>query len=241
MRSWMKILKETPGSILCLLENPQTGLNYLKRFVHEAAGEPTTFHDPATGEDIPDFIPKDGEKLNNRIYFLPWERNPFDHQQRNHDFCNLMLDSHPYNGHTVAQDALYAGVPIVTRSDGEDMSSRVTTSANIVLGLEELNAYGGPRQYEDIAIDLATNEDKYKDIRRRLVDTALQRNPMHPYWDAPRYVTNLESGLLQAWDRFLSGLEPAEITVVESFGQGTYDEFLEQHPSNPKRKRHDEL
>jgi protein O-GlcNAc transferase len=243
MRSWLRILKETPGSILCLLENPQTGLNYLKRFVHEAAGEPTVFRDPQSGNEQPDFIPKDGEKLNNRIYFLPWERNPFDHQQRNHDFCNVMLDSHPYNGHTVAQDALYAGVPIVTRSDGEDMSSRVTTSANIVLGLEDLNAYNGPRHYEDIAIDLALNESHYQEIRTRLVDTALQRNPMHPYWDAPRYARNLESGLLEAWDRFLSGLDPAEITVIESeeAARGTYDDYLEAHPADPQREGHDEL
>ena len=243
MRSWLRILKYTPGSILCLLENPETGLNYLKRFVHEAAGEPATFMDPLTGKQQPDFVPKDGEKLNNRIYFLPWERNPFDHQQRNHDFCNVMLDSHPYNGHTVAQDALYAGVPIVTRSDGEDMSSRVTTSANKVLGLEELNAYDGPRQYEDIAIGLAANETHYKDVRTRLVNTALQRNPMHPYWDAPRYTRNLENGLFQAWDRFLSGLDPAEITVVESeeTTRGTYDDYLEAHPSDAQKDAHDEL
>lgn len=62
-----------------------------------------------------------------RIHFLPWERNPFDHQARNQDFCNIMLDSWPYNGHTVAQDSLYGGVPIVTRSDGDDMSSRVVS------------------------------------------------------------------------------------------------------------------
>jgi len=243
MRSWIRILREAPGSILCLLENPQTGLNYAKRFVHEAAGEPTTPYKNPTGAEQPDFIPKDGEALSKRIHFLPWENNPFDHQQRNHDFCNIMLDSHPYNGHTVAQDSLYAGVPIVTRSDGEDMSSRVTTSANIVLGLEEMNAYEGPRQYEDIAIELANNPEKYNDVRRRLIDTALQRNPMHPYWDAARYVKNLESGLFQAWDRFLSGQEPAEITVVESeeTAQGTYDDFLEQCPSEPEPKVHDEL
>jgi protein O-GlcNAc transferase len=48
-----------------------------------------------------------------------------------------MLDSHPYNGHTVAQDSLYGGVPIVTRSDGDDMSSRVVSgSTNYVLCLE---------------------------------------------------------------------------------------------------------
>lgn len=128
VRSWIRILREVPDSILCLLENPKSGRNYLHRFVHEAAGDPKLFRDPDTKEDIPDFEPKDGDELNQRIHFLPWERNPFDHQARNQDFCNVMLDSHPYNGHTVAQDSLYGGVPIVTRSDGDDMSSRVVSN-----------------------------------------------------------------------------------------------------------------
>jgi hypothetical protein len=37
------------------------------------------------------------------------------------------------------------GVPIVTRSDGDDMASLVTTSANTVLDLTELTPT--PRQY----------------------------------------------------------------------------------------------
>ena len=241
MRSWMRILREVPGSILCLLENPSTGVLYLRRFVHEAAGDPKIFRDPR-GIEEPTFAPKDGDALNNRIFFLPWERNPFDHQARNQDFCNVMLDSYPYNGHTVAQDSLYGGVPIVTRSDGKDMSSRVTTSANIVLGLEELNAYEGVRQYEDIAIELGKNRTKYNGIRRRLIDTALQRNPMHPYWDAPRYVKNLEAGLLLAWERFLAGQPPEHITIEESeeARRGTYDEVLINNPSD-RKKDHDEL
>jgi protein O-GlcNAc transferase len=239
VRSWMRILREVPDSILCVLENPTTGMNYLKRFVHEAGGTPKVSVDRNTGKEIPDFVPGDGEALVNRIHFLQWERNPFDHQRRNQDFCNVMLDSHPYNGHTVAQDALYAGVPIVTRSDGDDMSSRVTTSSNVVLGLEELNAYDGPRHYEDIAIELGKNRSKFEDTRNRLIDTALQRNPMHPYWDAPRYAKNLESGWFQAWERFLSGQDPEDIIVVESeeAARGTYDDVLINNPSdrNPDR------
>ncbi|KAG7338568.1 glycosyl transferase family 41 protein [Nitzschia inconspicua] len=223
------------------VREPQSGVSYLKRFIHEAAGTPKLQDDGSGRNKVPSFEPKDGDSLVQRIGFLPWERNPFDHQARNQDFCNLMLDSWPYNGHTVAQDALYGGVPIVTRSDGDDMSSRVTTSANIVLGLEELNAYEGPRQYEDIAIELGTNPSKYNMVRRKLIDTALQKNPMHPYWDAARYVRNLETGLIMAWERFLSG-QPADlIEVVESeeTARGTYEDFLQQNPSD--RIRHDEL
>ena len=121
------------------------------------------------------------------------------------------------------------------------MSSRVTTSANVVLGLEELNAYGGPSQYEEIAIELGNNKTKYEDVRRRLIDTALQRNPLHPYWDMGRYVMNFQDGLMEAWRRFLAGLPPEHITVDESeeAKRGTYDDVLEANPSD--RHLHDEL
>ena len=234
VRSWIRILREVPDSMLCLLENPGIGVPYLHKFVHEAAGTPSG----RPGE----FLPGDGDELNDRIHFLGWENNPFDHQQRNFDFCNVMLDSYPYNGHTVAQDALYAGVPIVTRSDGHDMSSLVSTSANVVLGLEELNAYDGPRQYEDIAIELGRNATKLETLRNKLVGTALQRNPMHPYWDVPRYVKNFETGLTMAFERYLSGKPPAHLIIEESeeAKRGTYDDVLIQHPAEGK-KAHDEL
>ena len=272
MNSWIRILREVPGSILCLLENPSTGVPYLHRYVHEAAGAPTTQVDKRTKQEYATFEPQDGDELINRIHFLPWEKNPFDHQKRNQDFCNIMLgrllfcrigvachrhvpksltfyfvcflsDSFPYNGHTVAQDSLYAGVPIVTRSDGDDMSSRVTTSANVVLELDELNAYDGPRHYEDIAIELGTNRTKYEEVRRRLIDTALQRNPLHPYWDMNRYVQNLQSGLMEAWGRYLKGLPPDHIEIIESeeAKRGTYDDVLEANPSDRVSVTHEEL
>ena len=231
IRSWIRILREVPDSILCLLENPVTAIPYVRKFIHEAAGSSFNHSDPAT------FVPGDGDALNRRIHFLPWERNPFDHQMRSQDFCNVMLDSYPYNGHTVAQDALYGGVPIVTRSDGDDMSSRVTTSANMVLGLSRLNAYEGSRQYEDIAIEIGTTETFYLESRKTLIDSCLQRNPMHPYWDVARYVKNFESGLTSAWTLFLDGKPPQHIRVQEPTEAtlGTYDEEILAHPPEGKR------
>ena len=80
VRSWIRILREVPNSMLCLLENPQSGVVYMRKFIHEAAGT-------SNGDaDEDSFSPGDGDDLNDRIHFLPWERNPFDHQQRNHDF-----------------------------------------------------------------------------------------------------------------------------------------------------------
>jgi protein O-GlcNAc transferase len=174
MQSWIQILHNVPNSILCLLENPKEAVANLRKFIYEV-----TSVDASSGGST-------NSNINDRIHFLPWEKNPYDHQQRSYSLCNAMLDSYPYNGHTTAQDALYAGVPIITRSDGDDMSSRVTTSANVVLGLEELNAYNGIEEYESIAIRLGTNETWFKSIRATLITSCLQRNPMHQYWDVPR-------------------------------------------------------
>lgn len=220
MRSWIRILQEVPNSVLCLLENPKEGIPNIRKFVTEVTTKDDTMPD-----------------LNTRIHFLPWEQNPFDHQQRSFSLCNAMLDSYPYNGHTVAQDALYAGVPIVTRSDGVDMSSRVSTSANKVLGLDDLNA-NGVDDYENIAIRLGNDSDWFHSIRSKLIDSCLQRNPMHPYWDVPRYVKNFERALTMAWDAFLGGEDTKHITVVETKDEiGTSDTELKSLELKRKEKK----
>jgi protein O-GlcNAc transferase len=233
IRSWIRILREVPDSVLCLLENPDVAIPYVRRFVHEAAGTSNNHNDPDS------FVAGDGDALNDRIHFLSWEQNPFDHQKRNQDFCHSMLDSYPYNGHTVAQDALYGGVPIVTRSDGRDMCSRVSTSANLVLGLdEELNGQG-LREYENHAIRIGNNQTVYKEIRDKLIATSLQRNPMHPYWDVARYVKNFETGLKAVWNNFLEGNPPQHIYIVETeeARKGTYDDEILANPPQGKIRR----
>jgi protein O-GlcNAc transferase len=236
MRSWIRILREVPGSTLCLLENPKEGVPYLRRFVHEDAAT-------STNNTVQGMNAGDGDELNKRIHFLTWERNPFDHQRRSQDFCNVMVDSYPYNGHTTANDALYAGVPIVTRSDGDDMCSRVTTSANIVLGLDRLNAKS-PTEYEDIAIQVGTNATLYHELRTPLIDSCLQKNPRHPYWDVARYVKNFETGLTAAWQRYVHGQSPDHIYVEETpeAARGTYEEeIIARPPDGPGEGRRDEL
>lgn len=123
-----------------------------------------------------------------------------------------MLDTWPYNGHTTTMDALYAGVPVVTRSDGDHMAARVTTSSNIILGIPQLNG-NSVSEYESIAVKLATNITFYTSIRAHLIDTCLQVEPMHPFWDVQRYTKDLETGLETAFDLFVSGNQPAHIFV----------------------------
>ncbi len=200
VNSWIDILRKVPNSILCLLENPPSGIPFLRQYVHDVSSSSSEYND--------------GDELNSRIHFLKWQANPFDHQIRSQDFCNVVLDSHPYNGHTTGVDALYGGVPIITRQDGDDMASRVTTSANHVLGLEELNA-NDSSHLVDIAVKVGTDIKYFQTIRHRLIDTCLQRNPMHPFWDVSTYVKNFERGLKKSWDRYLSGKPNEHIYIKE--------------------------
>lgn len=195
-RTWLQILEQVPDSSLCLLAYPMEGVTNLLSFVYDY-----------------------NESLMDRVGFLQWENNPFDHQQRSRDYCNVILDSYPYNGHTTSMDALYAGVPIVTRSDGDDMSSRVVTSANIVLGTPELNAVGGIEEYEKIAVRIGTDEEFYKTMHGKIIDAALQDNPIHEFWDMERYTRNLEQGIEIAWEKYLNGEKPDHIYVKDDYDQ----------------------
>jgi protein O-GlcNAc transferase len=228
MRRWIQILRGVPNSILCLLEFPKEGVANLRNFV----------------KHVSTVALKREEKsdVNDRIHFIKWEWNPFDHQQRTYSLCNSMLDSHPYNGHTTAQDAYFAGVPIVTRSDGDEMSSRVTTSANVVLGLEESNAYDGAREYERIAVRLGKDEAWFASIRARLVESCLRKNQMHKYWDVPRYVRNFERGLKMAWDNYLDGREIDYVMVREDGDEKLRvtmeDDLFAREERRKKREKH---
>ena len=51
--------------------------------------------------------------------------------------ADLFLDTNPYNAHTTASDALWAGCPVLTRP-GETFASRVAGSLNHYLGMPEL-------------------------------------------------------------------------------------------------------
>lgn len=53
--------------------------------------------------------------------------------------ADLFLDTNPYNAHTTASDAIWAGCPVLTRP-GETFASRVAGSLNHYLGLPELIA-----------------------------------------------------------------------------------------------------
>jgi predicted O-linked N-acetylglucosamine transferase (SPINDLY family) len=71
-----------------------------------------------------------------RIVFAPWVATDADHLAR-HRLADVFLDTLPFNAHTTASDALWAGLPVLT-CPGETFAGRVATSLLNAVGLPEL-------------------------------------------------------------------------------------------------------
>src|SRR5262249_1994433 len=77
------------------------------------------------------------------------------------------LDTFYYNGHTTTSDALWAGLPVVTRV-GTTFAGRVAASLLQAIGLPDLITRT-TEEYEELAFRLATERELLDDIRQRLI------------------------------------------------------------------------
>ncbi|WP_305806004.1 tetratricopeptide repeat protein [Stenotrophomonas sp. YIM B06876] len=80
--------------------------------------------------------------------------------------ADLFLDTHPYNAHTTASDALWAGCPVLT-APGDTFAARVAGSLNHHLGLDDMNV-AGDRAFIDTAIRLGNDRAALQHLRQRL-------------------------------------------------------------------------
>ncbi|HLM54069.1 MAG TPA: tetratricopeptide repeat protein [Pseudoxanthomonas sp.] len=80
--------------------------------------------------------------------------------------ADLFLDTNPYNAHTTASDALWAGCPVLTLP-GATFASRVAGSMNHHLGLHEMNV-DSDESFIARATALATDPAELSRVRLRL-------------------------------------------------------------------------
>ena len=135
---WMRLLKDTPGSVLWLLE---TGTRVHLLRTAEARGV-----DPE------------------RIVFAQGLVHA-QHLERM-ALADLFLDSLPVNAHTTASDAMWAGLPLLTCA-GTAFVGRVAGSVLHTIGLPEL-VTASLDEYEAKALHLAQNPAELKALRERL-------------------------------------------------------------------------
>src|SRR5262249_61574962 len=88
-----------------------------------------------------------------------------DHLAR-HRLSDLFLDTLPYNAHTTASDALWAGLPLLT-CYGESFAGRVAASVLNAMGLPELVTYN-LEDYEALALRLARDVSLLASIKAKL-------------------------------------------------------------------------
>ena len=126
-----------------------------------------------------------------------------------HRLADLFLDTFNYNAHSTAVDALWAGLPIITKS-GDGFAARVATSLLTALEMSEL-IVTTEQAYEALALDLATNPDRIAGIKQTLSKNLSST----PLFDSEQFTKHLESGYEQAYQRYLDGKDPAGIQVSQ--------------------------
>lgn len=124
-----------------------------------------------------------------------------------HSLADLVLDTFYYNAHTTAADALWMGVPLVTRQ-GNTFAGRVAASLLHAIGLPELITRSHA-EYEALALQLSQDPFLLARIKEKLV----ANRSSHPLFDTGSFARHLEEAYLQMWQRHRAGLPPDHIEV----------------------------
>jgi predicted O-linked N-acetylglucosamine transferase (SPINDLY family) len=126
-----------------------------------------------------------------------------------HRLADLFLDTFNVNAHTTASDALWAGLPVVTKL-GRGFAARVAGSLLSAVGLPELITHD-EEAYEALILKLATQPKKLDTIKKKLEVNRLSQ----PLFNTEQYTKHLENGYQQAYQRYFEGKEPDTIIVPE--------------------------
>jgi predicted O-linked N-acetylglucosamine transferase (SPINDLY family) len=110
-----------------------------------------------------------------------------------HNEVDLLLDSHPFTGHTIGCHALWMGVPVVTLA-GDRHCARMVASVLGNLGLPDLIARS-PEEYVKIASELAANLPRLAELR----STLRERMRASPLTDAPHFARSVEQAYREMW------------------------------------------
>ena len=182
--AWMNILKHVPDSQLWLSNTYDT----------DEMPNNLGIEAQARGVD-PD-----------RLVFVTRLPDKLQHLAR-HQLADLFLDTFSYNASTTAIDALWTGLPVLTRP-GDDFFSKIGSSHVINAGLVDM-VCETTQQFEDKAVELANNPELLSKIRERLVTT----RDKQPLFNVPRFVKHLEAAYQQMFDRKQSGKKPVSFRV----------------------------
>jgi protein O-GlcNAc transferase len=123
--------------------------------------------------------------------------------------ADLFLDTFNCNAHTTTSDALWTGLPVVTKL-GEGFAARVAGSLLTAIDLPELITEN-EEAYEALALTLATDPKRLGQIKSKLDRNRLTQ----PLFDSEMYTRHLEAGYQMAYERYFNGQDPDDIYVEQ--------------------------
>jgi protein O-GlcNAc transferase len=179
---WMRLLREIDDSVLWLKDNGAVASRNLRREAERRG---------VTGE---------------RLVFAPPVQDLADHLAR-HRQADLFLDTVPYNAHTTASDALWAGLPVVTCL-GSTFAGRVGGSLLQAIGLSELVTFS-LADYEALTLRLARDPSLLASIKAKLGGN---RNTS-PLFDTQRCTKHIETAYATMWKNYLKDRSPANFSI----------------------------
>jgi protein O-GlcNAc transferase len=178
---WMRLLQKVEDSVLWLsLDNPAVENNLRKESQIRGV-------DPA------------------RLIFAPFVKRIEEHYAR-YRLADLYLDT-AYNGHVTTTDALWAGLPVLTRAGGS-FAGRVAGSLLRAVGLPELVTHD-LGEYEAMALKLARDRRFLESLRARLEENKHSA----PLFDTDRFRRHIESAYRTMWEIWQRGDEPRAFAV----------------------------
>jgi len=124
-----------------------------------------------------------------RVVFAPSE--PLPQYLARYRLADLYLDTYPFGSHTTVNDALFAGLPVLTLA-GRSMAARASASQVSAGGLPELIA-NSHKDYESIALTMARDRGRLADLTARL--RSLGRTSA--LFDMTLYARRFEDALLR--------------------------------------------
>ena len=129
-----------------------------------------------------------------------------EHLER-HKHADIFLDTFNYNAHTTASDALWGGLPIITKQ-GTQFAARVASSLLSALDLNELITHTD-EEYEKLILDYASQPIILKEIKEKL-----NRNKNDkPLFNTQKYTHDFELGMRKIHELYFNGEKPKDIII----------------------------
>jgi predicted O-linked N-acetylglucosamine transferase (SPINDLY family) len=182
---WMRLLEAVPASVLWLAEPGAAARDNLQREAAQRGVGPL------------------------RLVFANRVPDQSEHLAR-YRLADLFLDTLPFNAHTTASDALWAGLPIITCA-GSTYASRAAGSMLTAMRLGELITHS-LQAYEDLALRLARKPALLQSYRERLA----HNRQTAPLFDSIRFTRSLEHAFEKIHANFLLGRAPCIVEVPDA-------------------------